>query len=761
MLTVKARVILLVTIMIVLISCALGAMSVVLNRLTAEAVLKQTMTQVASLAATRIEKELQITRQVAINTGCLPNMGKAYVSSFDKKKIVEQQVKAHGLHGGNLLDTNGVSVFDDVDFSDREYFKAAIKGEPYISGPFLSSLTGEYMVVIAAPVWLDGEVGTEVTGVVCFSPELSMLSDIVSSIDVGETGKAYIINKDGMVIAHEDSSKVFNDNTAENLKDDESWADIADIEQAMSAGLMGYGKYEQDGLPFIQAYAPIMGTEGWSVGVYAEENEFMDNVSYSILLTACICVASMALAVAFALVFVRKALRPIRETARFASALAAGQLEQPITIKTKDEIGRLQHTLDIEVRGAFKAIVKAQQIADKQAHYQSAEMEKLHTSLQRLANGEISCDIAITDADEDTAALHALFSEIAENLYSGLSAIRHYISEISAVLDEMAQGNLAVSIESEYLGDFSALKQSINAIIGSLRSVIGGLGASADQVAAGTRQVSSGSQEISQGATAQAGAIEELSASLSEINAQMHESAQKVGKAKELASQAKTESTNSYEQMEVLQKAMQEIDDSSKKIFKVIKVIDDIAFQTNILALNAAVEAARAGAHGKGFSVVAEEVRNLAARSADAARETSEMIKDSFHKVEAGMKLAKSTEDSLVSILNGAVQTAAFMEDIATASAEQAVAISQISRGIAQLSDVVQTNSATAQEQAAVSEELSSQAELLNDMVHQFQLTPPESYALQLEAVDTPDSTPPDSAGPDEPDIMQEPVLEA
>ena len=740
MLTVKARVILLVTIMIVLISSALGAMSVVLNRLTAEDVLKQTMTQVASLAATRIEKELQITRQVAIDTGCLPNMGKAYVSSFDKKKIVEQQVKAHGLDGGNLLDTSGVSVFDGVDFSDREYFKAAIQGEPYISGPFLSRLTDEYVVVIAAPVWLDGEVGTEVTGVVYFRPDLSMLSDIVSSISVGETGKAYIINKDGMVIAHEDASKIFNDNTAEKQKDDASLTDIAAIEQAMSAGLMGYGKYEQDGLAFIQAYAPILGTEGWSVGVYAEESEFMDNVSYSILLTICICAAAIALAVVFALVFVRKALRPIRETARFASALAAGKLEQSITIKTKDEIGQLQHTLDKEVRGAFNTIVKAQQIAEKQARYQSAEMEKLHVCLQKLAYGEISCDIAVTDADEDTVALHALFSEIAENLYSGLGAIRHYISEISAVLDEMAQGNLAVSIESEYLGDFAALKQSINAIIGSLRKVIGSLGASAEQVASGTRQVSDGSQEISQGATEQASAIEELSASLSQINAQMHESTQKVGSAKELASKAKTESTSSYEQMEELQQAMQNIDDSSKKIYKVIKVIDDIAFQTNILALNAAVEAARAGAHGKGFSVVAEEVRNLAVRSADAARETSEMIEDSFHKVEVGMKLAKSTGDSLVSILNGAVQTAAFMEDVATASAEQAMAISQISRGIAQLSEVVQTNSATAQEQAAVSEELSSQVELLKDMVHQFRLTPAESKALLLDATDDDDT---------------------
>ena len=151
--TVKSRVVLLMTAMTILICAALGIMSVALNRLTAEGVLKQSMTQVAALAAARIDKEVDITKQVTIDTGCMPNMGKAYISSLDKKKIVQQQAQAHGLTGGNLLDINGISVFDGTDFSDRDYYQAAMKGEAFVSGPMLSKLTDEYVVVIAAPVW--------------------------------------------------------------------------------------------------------------------------------------------------------------------------------------------------------------------------------------------------------------------------------------------------------------------------------------------------------------------------------------------------------------------------------------------------------------------------------------------------------------------------------------------------------------------------------------------------------------------------------
>jgi len=198
--------------------------------------------------------------------------------------------------------------------------------------------------------------------------------------------------------------------------------------------------------------------------------------------------------------------------------------------------------------------------------------------------------------------------------------------------------------------------------------------------------------------------------------------ASNANQANELALAAKEGAIKGNEQMKGMLKAMEEINEGSGSIFKIIKVIDEIAFQTNILALNAAVEAARAGQHGKGFAVVAEEVRNLAARSANAAKETTGLIEDSMKKVEGGTKIANDTAAALSQIVEGVTQVTNLVGEIATASNEQALGINQVNQGILQVSDVVQANFATSEESAAASEELSSQAELLREQVSQFKL---------------------------------------
>ena len=310
-----------------------------------------------------------------------------------------------------------------------------------------------------------------------------------------------------------------------------------------------------------------------------------------------------------------------------------------------------------------------------------------------------------------------------KNSLNAMSAnISNYISEITQVLGEMASGNLNVGIASDYLGDFSELKSSINSIAGALNTTMMEIGNASSQVAAGTRQVSEGSQTISQGATEQASSIEELSSTIAAIAAQTQQNAKNANIASTLANTAKVNAEEGNFQMQQLLRAMVEINESSENISKIIKVIDDIAFQTNILALNAAVEAARAGVHGKGFAVVAEEVRNLAAKSANAAKETTTLIEGSIKKVEVGSRIADTTAMQLANIVGGVEKAAGLVSEIATASNEQATGISQVDSGIDQLSQVVQTNSATAEEAAAASEELSSQAEMLLNMVGQFKL---------------------------------------
>ena len=423
------------------------------------------------------------------------------------------------------------------------------------------------------------------------------------------------------------------------------------------------------------------------------------------------------------LLFVRLQIsKPLKNTADFARALACGEFDAVIEIKTQDEIGEISSILGKEIRSALQAIENNRIIFQKQSEYQALQVDQLVVNLERLSRGDLSCDMQASEPDEDTQELYALFASVSENLHKSVNTIKGYVDEISHTLGEMSNGNLRVEITSDYQGDFAGLKDSINAIIQSFSETLLDFNMAADQVSAGAAQVSDGNQEVSQGATEQAGAIEELSSSIKQMAHQIKENAENANTSKELANKAKKAANDGNEKMKRMLQSMDEINESSNNISKIIKVIDDIAFQTNILALNAAVEAARAGVHGKGFAVVAEEVRNLAARSADAANETTAMIEGSTKKVKAGTAIANETAEALSGIVSGTEEAGKLNDEIAIASNKQATGIAQINKGIDQLSQVVQTNSATAEQGAAASEELSSQALLFKDMVDEFQI---------------------------------------
>jgi len=246
------------------------------------------------------------------------------------------------------------------------------------------------------------------------------------------------------------------------------------------------------------------------------------------------------------------------------------------------------------------------------------------------------------------------------------------------------------------------------------------INASTSQVSSGAKQIADGSQSLAQGSTEQAASVEQLSASISDIAQKTKENADMAFEADNLAGTIKSNAEKGSLQMDEMMAAVKDINQASQSISKVIKVIDDIAFQTNILSLNAAVEAARAGQHGKGFAVVAEEVRNLSAKSAQAAKETEELIANSMEKAELGSAIANETAGSLAEIVLGINESSQIIEGIARSSEEQAVAIKQINQGIDQVAQVVQQNSATAQESAAASVEMSVQASVLENMIAQF-----------------------------------------
>lgn len=302
------------------------------------------------------------------------------------------------------------------------------------------------------------------------------------------------------------------------------------------------------------------------------------------------------------------------------------------------------------------------------------------------------------------------------------SLISKPLRDLVHAANKMTDGDLDVNIDIQSKDEVGLLSQAFKTMSENLNDVISNIHSAAEQVSAGSKQVSDSSVELAQGATEQASSIEQLTASIEEISSQTNNNAQNAGMANEIAETAKHDAELGNEQMTKMLSSMEDINEASTNISKIIKVIDEIAFQTNILALNAAVEAARAGQHGKGFAVVAEEVRNLAARSADAAKETTDLIEGSIRKVEDGTKIASATAEALNKIVAGISKVASLVGNIANASNEQASGIGQVNQGIMQISQVVQANSATAEESAAASEELSSQSELLNDMVKRFKL---------------------------------------
>lgn len=342
---------------------------------------------------------------------------------------------------------------------------------------------------------------------------------------------------------------------------------------------------------------------------------------------------------------------------------------------------------------------------------------KLSKSVERMSQGALDEKITVKDQTEIGALAHSL-----ESLGEQLKNYKLYIGEISEVLNQMSEGELSISLQHEYNGEFACIKAALNALSGKLTDLIGNIQTSSERVSEFAGNVANSAQSLSQGSIEQAGSIEQLSERIRAISDHVEKSAENTKLANAEAHSTQGEVEKADQQMQKMQKAMEEISDKSGEISKIIKTIDDIAFQTNILALNAAIEAARAGSYGKGFAVVADEVGNLAQKSADAAKDTTTLIEETVRAVEEGAKLAEHTAVSLQHVVKGSGQVNDLVNEIAKATEEQAKAVSDVREGISSISDVVQRNTATAEESGAASEELNQEAKALEKQVAEFKI---------------------------------------
>lgn len=336
-------------------------------------------------------------------------------------------------------------------------------------------------------------------------------------------------------------------------------------------------------------------------------------------------------------------------------------------------------------------------------------VEKMLVAAQKMALGDVEVDCQKI-ADDD-------LGELLDNFQLMVDAVKAQAVYAQRLASGDMTGEMTPRSDKDLLGiAVKKLTEDQNRTLSNVKE-------STMQVTAGAEQVAMASQNLAQGATEQASALEQVTVSVDDIAQRTKLNAAEASKANDLVHTVKKTAVFGNSQMKDMKEAMNDINRTSENISKIIKVIDDIAFQTNILALNAAVEAARAGAHGKGFSVVAEEVRSLAAKSASAASETAEMIEDTIRKVQNGTQLANETEKSLDEIVNQINQVVELIDSIATASNNQATAVSQIDQALGQVSQVVQTNSATSEECAAASDELSNQAANLRKLMANFKLS--------------------------------------
>jgi len=578
------------------------------------------------------------------------------VSSGQKNTFLAQKVTQYGFLGGYTVSLSGARE-DGTSLLSCDYFQAAKSGKTFLSSPSVDTSTNKLIMTLSAPIWANGTKDSSVVGVLCFTIPQSAVNSVIEGIAVGSSGSAYMIDRDGNPVANIDLQKIFDKvNIGESAKTDPSLVQMAALHVKAMTGETGFGQYTYQGTKKFLAYAPVSGSNGWSLCVNAPVGDFTGGVTTTITVSAILMLIFLSFTLWGSLYISRSLSVPVNIFVDRISRLADGDVTSPLQ--------------------DFKT--------------ETAEFENLRQSIQKTLG---NTDAVITDIDY--------------------------------LLSEISDGNLDLNSRAtdRYVGDYSHILTSIRLLKKSLTESFGNILEVSEQVSAGSSQVSSGAQALAQGATEQASSIQELSASIAEISSHVKENAEDALKARDLSASTAEIMQGSVQNMAFAREAMEKIESTSKNIGKVIKAIDDIAFQTNILALNAAVEAARAGAAGKGFAVVADEVRNLSQKSAEAAKSTTALIESSIEAVEKGSALVNRTGDSFAEVSAKNSEVVRLVDSISVQAQEQSTAVSQVSIGIEQVSSVVQMNSATSEESAAASEQLSGQAAVLKELVGRFRLS--------------------------------------
>ena len=476
----------------------LGVVSSLLQISNSNEVLRSTMEETVSIAADRVEQELQVYKTVARSAGCISRLSDNTVSVAEKERIISQWAESYGLARGNLLDTNGISPITGVDCSDRDYFLAAMEGEASVSTPVISNQTNELTIIVAAPVWEDGEEGTTVVGVVYFTPDIEFLNDTMRSISVSEHCNAYMIDKDGNTIADKDSSKVCQENIEELATSDSDYDDLAAYHVKMRAGETGNGRYTLDGVKTVFAYTPVNGTDGWSMGLSVPESDMMGPIYRGIIITIVMIAIAIFVCSSWAAVLARSISKPIQLCVQRIEQLAKGDLMTPVPeLDTKDETGQLIASTKTIVNVLHRLIDDIDylivNISEGKLNTRSEDRSiyigdfvNVLESLRRLTRGLSATMLQIGQAADQVAAGANQVSDGAQALAQGSSEQASAVQELSVTISDVtttSQKTAEIALQAKTSSDEAGQKlNETNGYIETLNQSMSNISESSVQI---------------------------------------------------------------------------------------------------------------------------------------------------------------------------------------------------------------------------------------------------------------------------------------
>ncbi len=493
----KITICLIATVLIALL--AVGLSSIVLNYRSTLKTVEQMMSETAALAGERIEQELNAYRNVAMDTGCIPQLSDANVPVEEKQAIIDERVSMHGFQRGNIIGADGISILDGKDYSDREYVQQAMRGNVYVSEPLVSKITGDLSIMVAAPLYANGNHGSNIIGVIYFVPQETFLNDIVSSIKISDSSHAYMINKSGDTIADTTLDTITTQNIESEATSDKSLKELAEIHTAMRQGNAGFGSFHAADGPRFAAYVPVAGTDGWSLAVTAMKKDYLAETYFGMFINIAVMIISIIASVVVALKLSNNISIPMQACAKRMKLLVEGDLESPVPeTQGKDETAELTKSTADLVNG-LNTIIRdigylLTEMAGKNFDIQSTHREAYVGSFQGILESmrtlKIQLSATIHQIDAAAGQVSAASDQVsngAQTLSQGSIMQASSVEELAATINDISSSAKQTASAAEQAGQFV---EQAGAQLGASVQHVGELNNAMEKISSSSKEIS-------------------------------------------------------------------------------------------------------------------------------------------------------------------------------------------------------------------------------------------------------------------------------